>query len=107
MPSQRSTIRPLISKQPTSRHSATAVTFSFTRSVRPGSLATAGAHTTVRPVGVSEVALDTRREGMFKAKAAFSGFSVNDLPTAKKFYAETLGLNVEDGGVGERVHLTR
>jgi extradiol dioxygenase family protein len=29
---------------------------------------------------------------MFKAKAAFSGFSVNDLAKAKEFYAETLGL---------------
>ncbi len=42
---------------------------------------------------------------MFKAKAAFSGFSVNDLASAKKFYAETLGLNVEDSGVGVRLHL--
>ncbi len=42
---------------------------------------------------------------MFNAKAAFSGFSVNDLPTAKKFYAETLGLKVEDDGVGVRLHL--
>jgi catechol 2,3-dioxygenase-like lactoylglutathione lyase family enzyme len=42
---------------------------------------------------------------MFEAKAAFSGFSVNDLPTAKKFYTETLGLNVENDGVGVRLHL--
>ncbi len=42
---------------------------------------------------------------MFKAKAAFSGFSVNDLPTAKKFYGETLGLDVEPDGVGMRLHL--
>jgi len=42
---------------------------------------------------------------MFKAKAAFSGFSVNDLPTAKKFYTEMLGLKVEDSGVGVRLHL--
>ena len=42
---------------------------------------------------------------MFKPKAAFSGFSVNDLPTAKKFYSETLGLRVEDDGVGVRLHL--
>jgi catechol 2,3-dioxygenase-like lactoylglutathione lyase family enzyme len=42
---------------------------------------------------------------MFKANAAFSGFSVSDLATAKKFYAETLGLKVEDDGVGVRLHL--
>src|SRR5260370_41456414 len=42
---------------------------------------------------------------MFRAKTAFSGFSVNDLPTAKKFYADTLGLKVEDDGVGVRLHL--
>jgi catechol 2,3-dioxygenase-like lactoylglutathione lyase family enzyme len=42
---------------------------------------------------------------MFKAKTAFSGFSVNDLPIAKKFYADTLGLKVVDDGVGVRLHL--
>src|SRR3989442_7553077 len=41
---------------------------------------------------------------MFKPKAAFSGFSVNDLPTAKKFYSEPLGLRVEADGVGVRLH---
>ena len=42
---------------------------------------------------------------MFKAKAAFSGFSVDDLAKAKKFYSETLGLRVDDDGVGLRLHL--
>lgn len=42
---------------------------------------------------------------MFKVKAAFSGFSVNDLAKAKEFYAETLGLKVDDEGVGLRLHL--
>ena len=42
---------------------------------------------------------------MFKAKAAFSGFSVNDLAKGKEFYAETLGLKVDDEGVGMRLHL--
>jgi catechol 2,3-dioxygenase-like lactoylglutathione lyase family enzyme len=42
---------------------------------------------------------------MFRAKGAFSGFSVNDLPAAKKFYGETLGLKVEDDGVGARLTL--
>ena len=31
---------------------------------------------------------------MFKDTKAFSGFSVDDIPTAKAFYAETLGLDV-------------
>jgi catechol 2,3-dioxygenase-like lactoylglutathione lyase family enzyme len=42
---------------------------------------------------------------MFKAKAAFSGFSVDDLAKARTFYSETLGLNVENDGVGVRLHL--
>ena len=32
---------------------------------------------------------------MLKADNAFSGFSVNDLDAAKKFYGETLGVEVE------------
>ncbi len=37
---------------------------------------------------------------MLKAKAAFSGFSVDNLEKAKKFYTETLGLKLEDDGMG-------
>jgi catechol 2,3-dioxygenase-like lactoylglutathione lyase family enzyme len=37
---------------------------------------------------------------MFKDTKAFSGFSVNDTAAAKKFYGETLGLEVEDGPMG-------
>jgi catechol 2,3-dioxygenase-like lactoylglutathione lyase family enzyme len=33
---------------------------------------------------------------MFKDTQAFSGFSVNDIPRAKQFYADTLGLNVSE-----------
>jgi catechol 2,3-dioxygenase-like lactoylglutathione lyase family enzyme len=33
---------------------------------------------------------------MFKDNRAFSGFSSNDIPAAKRFYAETLGLNVSE-----------
>ena len=33
---------------------------------------------------------------MFGETKAFSGFSVNDVPTAKKFYGETLGLKVSE-----------
>jgi predicted enzyme related to lactoylglutathione lyase len=37
---------------------------------------------------------------MFKDTKAFSGFSVDDLAAAKAFYAQTLGLKVEDSPAG-------
>ena len=37
---------------------------------------------------------------MFQAKGAFSGFSVNDLQKARDFYANTLGLRIEDEPAG-------
>ncbi len=40
---------------------------------------------------------------MFKDTKAFSGFAVNDLEVAKKFYGETLGIEVEQGGQGLRL----
>ena len=40
-----------------------------------------------------------------KVKAAFSGFSVNDLAKSKEFYTETLGLKVDNEGVGMRIQL--
>src|SRR6266480_2870607 len=33
---------------------------------------------------------------MLKHSKAFSGFSAGDIPTAKKFYSETLGLDVSE-----------
>jgi catechol 2,3-dioxygenase-like lactoylglutathione lyase family enzyme len=33
---------------------------------------------------------------MFENTKAFSGFSVDDIPAAKQFYGETLGLNVSE-----------
>jgi catechol 2,3-dioxygenase-like lactoylglutathione lyase family enzyme len=33
---------------------------------------------------------------MFENTKAFSGFSVDDVPEAKRFYSETLGLNVSE-----------
>ncbi len=37
---------------------------------------------------------------MFEKTKAFSGFSVDDIPKAKQFYADTLGLRVtEDNGM--------
>lgn len=38
-------------------------------------------------------------------KAAFSGFSVNNQDNAKEFYANVLGLKVDDNGMGLEVHL--
>ena len=37
---------------------------------------------------------------MFKDTNAFSGFSVDDLDAARRFYAETLGIEVSDEGPG-------
>lgn len=37
---------------------------------------------------------------MLKDSQAFSGFSVNDLAAAKKFYTETLGLDVRQDDMG-------
>ena len=37
---------------------------------------------------------------MFKDTKAFSGFSVDDLDAARKFYGETLGLEVSEEGPG-------
>ena len=42
---------------------------------------------------------------MFQPKTSFSGFSVNDLAKAKAFYAQTLGLDVAEEGVGLRLNL--
>ena len=37
---------------------------------------------------------------MFSPIRAFSGFSVDDIPAAKKFYGETLGLEVTENEMG-------
>jgi catechol 2,3-dioxygenase-like lactoylglutathione lyase family enzyme len=42
---------------------------------------------------------------MFTPRAAFSGFSVDDLATAKGFYSGILGLKVDDQGMGLNLHL--
>ena len=42
---------------------------------------------------------------MFKDTQAFSGFSVDDVPKAREFYAQTLGVEVTDEGDGFAVHL--
>ncbi|KQX56264.1 MULTISPECIES: VOC family protein [unclassified Streptomyces] len=38
---------------------------------------------------------------MFGETTAFSGFSVDDLDAARRFYGETLGLTVDEQGEGE------
>ena len=42
---------------------------------------------------------------MLRDSSAFSGFSVDDLPKAKAFYAETLGLEVSDGSEAGTLNL--
>ena len=42
---------------------------------------------------------------MFKDTKAFSGFSVDDVPEAKKFYGETLGLDVSEQNGLLQLHL--
>jgi catechol 2,3-dioxygenase-like lactoylglutathione lyase family enzyme len=42
---------------------------------------------------------------MFKDSKAFSGYSVDDIPRAKQFYGETLGLNVDNEMDGLVLHL--
>ncbi|MDF2441867.1 MAG: hypothetical protein JWR01_70 [Subtercola sp.] len=37
---------------------------------------------------------------MFTTTGAFSGFSVDDIPAARRFYGETLGLTVSDNAMG-------
>jgi predicted enzyme related to lactoylglutathione lyase len=43
---------------------------------------------------------ETRRNDMLKDTKAFSGYSVNDLEAAKRFYGETLGLDVTENPAG-------
>lgn len=40
---------------------------------------------------------------MFEKTKAFSGFSVKDMAAAKKFYGQTLGMEVEDGPMGLQI----
>lgn len=42
---------------------------------------------------------------MFKAKAAFSGISVDDLEKAKEFYTKTLGLELDSEKMGLQLRL--
>jgi predicted enzyme related to lactoylglutathione lyase len=42
---------------------------------------------------------------MFRDTKAFSGFAVDDLAAAKKFYGETLGLDVDQGPQGLRLKI--
>ena len=42
---------------------------------------------------------------MFEHTAAFSGFSVDDIPAAKQFYSETLGLKVSEANGMLHLHI--
>ncbi|MGH3647211.1 MAG: VOC family protein [Micromonosporaceae bacterium] len=42
---------------------------------------------------------------MFTNTKAFSGFSVGDIETAKKFYADTLGVRVSENPAGLTLHI--
>ena len=42
---------------------------------------------------------------MFKDTGTFSGFSVDDVAAAKKFYGDTLGIEVTEEGPGIALHL--
>jgi len=42
---------------------------------------------------------------MFENTKAFSGFSVDDIPEAKRFYSETLGLNVSEANGMLHLHI--
>ena len=61
---------------------------------------TGTAYSRHEPTGTQVKNITIRRITMLKAKSAFSGFSVDDLATAKEFYGETLGLKVDNEGMG-------
>lgn len=42
---------------------------------------------------------------MLTTSSAFSGFSVNDMAAALSFYADTLGLDAKDTGMGIELHV--
>ena len=42
---------------------------------------------------------------MFRTTNAFSGFSVDDIPAAKRFYGDTLGIRVTEEGDALTLHL--
>lgn len=44
-------------------------------------------------------------ERMFAKTEAFSGFSVDDIPAAQRFYADTLGLTVTEANGMLRLHI--
>lgn len=44
---------------------------------------------------------------MFKANDGYAGFSVKDIPEAKAFYTDVLGLEVEDDQMGLMINLPK
>lgn len=49
---------------------------------------------------MAQKAAEQRETGGLKIEGAFSSFSVNDIPKARTFYEQTLGLEVVDGEQG-------
>jgi catechol 2,3-dioxygenase-like lactoylglutathione lyase family enzyme len=49
--------------------------------------------------------IPSERTTVFKDTSTFSGFSVDDVAAAKRFYGETLGLEVTEEGPGIVLHL--
>ena len=54
--------------------------------------------------GVAEPEVEMEK-AMFKKTRAFSSFSVDDLKKAKKFYGETLGMDVDEKTEGLELHV--
>jgi catechol 2,3-dioxygenase-like lactoylglutathione lyase family enzyme len=49
-----------------------------------------------RPTGKTHAHLTQKEHPMINADEAFSGFSVDDIPKAREFYADTLGVPVSE-----------
>src|SRR5215216_6144068 len=103
MSSARAMSRTLVAAYPRSRNSALA-TSSIARRLDGDSIVTAvlgGNLTFVRLSRDDKGRQRARQEvPMLKDSPAFSGFSVDDVATAKAFYGGTLGLDVSDGAMG-------
>jgi catechol 2,3-dioxygenase-like lactoylglutathione lyase family enzyme len=54
----------------------------------------------VRTVRFAVVEQSAKEQVMFSPVKAFSGFSVDDIPAARDFYGETLGLEVTENEMG-------
>jgi catechol 2,3-dioxygenase-like lactoylglutathione lyase family enzyme len=55
--------------------------------------------------GTSNTRATTRERALLRESRAFSGFAVDDIPKAKAFYGETLGLDVREENGMLHLHL--